>query len=160
MAINFDKIPTDKPTGFELPAEGYHKATITKAEITTSAKGNEYMQVTLKLDSGQLVWDNIMDTNAPAIQYKLGRFIQACGIPLVGELSFQDLASLVVDKEVVVDIKVKMDEYTDKQGNKVEKEKAEVDMFENDIYYPISAYASLVGEQPEPSNDDNITGVY
>jgi hypothetical protein len=154
MAINFDKLPTERPESIGLPEPGFHKATISKATATVSKSGNEYLAVQLKLDTGQMVFDNVMNLDSPIHQYKLSRFVQACGMPLAGELTFTDLGKLALNKEVVVDIKITTDTYNGK-----ERDKAEVNMFDNDIYYPISAYASLVGEEPQPDND-TTTGVY
>ena len=83
MGINFDALPKEKPEGFALPEEGFHKATIVKTTVKTSANGNDYLEVQLKLDGGSTVFDRIMESDAPALQYKIARFITACKLPLV-----------------------------------------------------------------------------
>lgn len=156
MAINFDALPKDKPEGmgFPLPEAGFHKAEIVKTQIKTSSAGNEYLELQLKLDKGGMVFDRIMDSDKPALQYKIARFITACKLPLVGELTLEDLGKVVNNKRLVVDIELKENEYQGKTTTK-----AEVALFANDIYYPIEQYSSLVGEEPT-QEDPTTTGSY
>ena len=138
--INFDNIPKDKPAGYSLPEEGFHKATIAKAEIKISNNGNKYIQTQLKTDDGAIVFDNILDSDAPALQWKIGRLVTACKLPLVGELSLEDLAKVILNKRIVIDVKHVENEWQGKVTTK-----AEVDIFSNDIFYPIEEYDALVG---------------
>lgn len=134
MAIHMDQLPKDKPEGmggnFPVPESGLHGAVIQETEMKVSTAGNEYIKVTLKLDMGALMWDNVMESDKPALQYKLGRLISACKLPLVGELTLTDLARVIKGKRIGVDVKVTEDTY---KG--VTKPKAEVDIFAGDIFY-------------------------
>ena len=143
MAIHFDALPKEKPEdmGGGLPREGFHKVKITKAETTISKAVNKYLKLFLKTADGPVVFDNIFDSDAPALQYKLGRLVIACKLPLTGELSLEDLSKVLMNKELVADIKHIENEYQGKVTTK-----AEVDIFSNDIFYPIEDYASLVAD--------------
>lgn len=152
MAINFDGLPKEKPAGFKVPEPGFHKVTIAKVEEKVSKSGNDYLQLQLKLDDGSVVFDNIMDSTAPALQWKLGRLVSACKLPLSGELTLTDLGKVILNKEIVADIKVIEDDYKGDGSMK-----AEVDIFTNDIFYPIEDYQDLVGNtapDTEPSSTD------
>ena len=156
MTINFDALPKERPENeYPLAPEGFHKATINKTTVKTSAKGNDYLEVQLKLDSGETVFDIIMNSDKPALQYKIARFITACKIPLVGELSLADLGRVVLNKQVVVDIEHKTSTY---QGK--ERTRAEVAMFKNDIYYQPEEYSALIGEAVTESPAGTTTGSY
>lgn len=153
MAINFDALPKEKPAGdFPVPEEGFHKATVTKPAVKVSGAGNEYLEIQLKLARGGIVRDRIMVSDKPVLQYKISRFVQACKLPLTGELTLKDLGKVTEGKELVVDLVVKENTW---KG--VTKMQAEVEIFKNDIYYPIEEYASLVGELPEPDVDEGVS---
>lgn len=148
--INFDSIPKEKPAGFKVPEPGFHKVTIAKVTEEVSKAGNDYLQLQLKTEDGAIVFDNIVDSTAPALQWKLGRLVTACKLPLSGELTLSDLGKVILNKEIVADIKVIEDDYK-KDGSM----KAEVDIFTNDIFYPIEEYADLVGAEPSSETPQN-----
>lgn len=143
MSINFDALPKDKPEGFGLPPQGFTLVTVTKPTVKTSGTGNEYLEIQLKTPTGQVVYDRIMVSDAPAIQYKLARFVAACKLPLVGEITFSDLGKVVDGKQIVADIVHKENEWQGKVTTK-----AEVDIFAHDVYYPMEEYATLVPDAP------------
>lgn len=158
MAINFDALPKDKPEGlgFAIPAEGFHLCTITKPTIKVSGAGNEYLEILLKTADGKSFFDRIMTSDAPALQYKLSRFITACKLPLVGEITFKDLGKVVEGKQIVADVKHVENEWKDKVTTK-----AEVDIFSNDIFYAPEEYNSLMGGAPTPQPEiDSTPGTY
>ena len=156
MAITFDALPKEKPEGFSLVPEGFQVLTITKPLVKTSKAGNEYLEIQLRHDSGAILFDRIMLSDAPSIQYKLSRFVTACKLPLVGEITFQDLSKVVEGKQIVADVQHKENEYNDKVTTQ-----AEVDIFSNDIYYPVEDYATLVPGAAPVSNDTTpTTGTY
>lgn len=152
--INFDALPKEKPEGFDLPPEGFHKATVTKPVVKTSAAGNDYLEIQLKLATGGIVWDRIILSDAPALQYKIARYVKACKLPLTGEISLADLGRVTENKEIVVNLK-----HETKEWNGKETTRAEVDIFSNDIYYMPEEYASLVGQVPDESTTSGI-GTY
>ena len=159
MAINFDALPKEKPTGsLSVPTAGFHGVTIETAEIKTASSGNDYLELKLKLDSGEVVYDRVMESDKPALQYKLGRLLTACKIPLVGALTLKDLGTVIKGKKVVADITVKPDTYQREKGN-ADAMKAEVDIFSNDVFYPIEELAALTGNNT-PSTPPPTTGSY
>ena len=155
MSINFDTLPKDKPAGGEypLPKEGFRKAKITVQEMKTplDTTKKDYLNLTLELSDGK-VWDKIFDSEAPVLLHKIYRLALACKLPIAGSLTLPDIGKLLVGKEVVVDIK--HDIYTNRQG--VEVPTAGVDIFSNDIYYPIEAFNELTGAIPDPANGEDI----
>jgi hypothetical protein len=133
MPINFDALPQTKPEGggnFTLPEPGIHKAVIKEAVVKTSSAGNQYLEVVLELESGGKIWDRIMDSDKPALQFKLSRFIRACRIPLSGSMEFSDMILLVKGVTLYADITHKENTWDGKTTMK-----AEVDLFSNEIYY-------------------------
>jgi len=151
MAIHLDNIPKDKPAdmnGFPLPAPGFHIGTIVKATMKPSKTpgAEDYIAIEIKLADGSIVYDNIYNTEKAAVQYKLGRLITACKLPLVGSIEMPDLARVIVNKQIVADICVKPNTY-----NGVTKDKAEVDMFSNMIFYPVEMYSELTGGPATPA---------
>jgi len=155
MSINFDALPKERPEGFALPSAGFHKATITKPTVKTSSAGNEYLEIQLKLESGGIVFDRIMNSDKPALQYKIARLITACKLPLTGELTLADLGKVIENKQIVVDVEHKDSEYNGKTITR-----AEVALFANDIYYPIEQYASLVGSSTTTEDSPTTPGSY
>lgn len=158
MTINFDALPKTKPEGqggYSLPDEGFQLLTISRPVVKVSGAGNEYLEILLKDSTGGSFFDRIMNTDSPAIQYKLARFITACKLPLVGEITFKDLAKVVDGKQVVADVKHTENEWKGKVTTQ-----AEVDIFSNDVYYTPEEYSSLVGESDEPTGIDTTPGSY
>lgn len=131
MAINLDALPQSKPEGggFDLPEPGIHGAVIESQSMKPGAAG-PYLEIVLKLDKGGKVWDKLFNSDKPALQYKLGRFMRACRIPLVGEMDLEDLGKVAVGKRVFVDIVNKPNTYNGKTTTR-----PEVDIFAGDIYY-------------------------
>lgn len=131
--IQFDQLPTTNPGG-GVPKAGIYRATIDKAEMKApkDPSKKDYLNITLKLKAKDgtpagTVFDILTESEAPAILYKIGRFLRACGIPLQGAMELKDIAKLVLGKEIAVDIKVGKDN----NGN----DRAEVDLFTREAYY-------------------------
>lgn len=123
MPINFNSLGDRQPR--ELPPAGKYIATIEKAEHKLSKAGKDMLSVTfdLKTLDGKKVpgklFDFIMDGEHNLVQYKLKRFIIACGlleaIQEYGEFELKDLGKLVVGKTIVVDTVIeKNEQYGDK----------------------------------------------
>lgn len=157
MAINFDNLPTEKPENeFSLPEEGFHIATIESTEMKTSQAGNQYLEMKLKLDDGSVVYDKIMESDKPALLYKIQRFIQALRMPLTGTIELSDLGTVIKGKKLVADIIHKTSTYKEKEYTK-----AEVDIFGNDIYYHVDEYAALTGnDAPTVEDSETTNGSY
>lgn len=150
MPIQLDALPKERPSGsFSLVPEGNHLAKIESTSVKTSAAGNEYLEIVLNFEGQGKIWDRIMASDSPYVQYKLQRFLSACNVPMVGQLTFQDLGTLVQGKQLYVDIVHKEDEYKGET-----RTKAEVDIFTEDIYYPVG------GEAPTGNTSSPSQGSY
>lgn len=106
MAINFDALPKDKPNGNSTVTEGRHLAQVFKAEMTTSKEGNKYLRVTFKTKDGGFVNENYFDSDKPFLQYKLGRLLKATKVVLEGTGTLEDIAKVIRDKKVTIDVVV------------------------------------------------------
>ena len=151
MAINFDSLPTEKPGNNFLLEPGRYKATIIEADVKMGTKNpRPYLALTYAITQypnkscGKL-WDNFFDVDKQLPKYKIKRLVEALGLRLTGSLEFKDLAKIILNKSMVVDICV---------NEKGDKPKNEVEVFKGDIYYPMSEWASLVGPQMD---DDTIS---
>lgn len=154
MAINFDALPKNKPEGgggFELIPEGRHKVTIESASVK-SGPNSEYIEAVYKVEGYGKHWDRLFISDKAAPQYKLARFLRACGIPLVGEMELTDLCTVVVGKTFYTDFIHKTEEY---KGE--ERTRAEVDIFGGDIYY---LPHEIENQTQVSENTTNTTGQY
>lgn len=138
MAINFSALPTDNP--YSAPEPGFYKGKIVKTEMKQpkDVSKKQYLAVTYDLTdkngkSAGKLFDNIFDSDTPALQYKLGRLALACKLPMTGVLELKDLGKIIVNKEVVLELE------HDKEG------RAQVALFKNEVFYPIEKFAELVG---------------
>lgn len=104
MAIYFDKLPTDKPSQSVEP--GKYTGTVMKAEMVTSKAGNENLKVTFKLDNGGFVNEFYQDSDNSFIMYKLGRLLEATGVKLQGEGTLKDIAKVITNRRVQIDVGV------------------------------------------------------
>ena len=136
--IQFDRLPQDNP--FALPAPGLYKGQITETEMRApkaaaadGSKKPDYLNLKIVLtdingtNRGSF-YDIIAESTSSIAQYKLSRFLRACGIPLVGSMELKDLAKIVKGKTIVVD--VNHDKPTN--GN---NPKAQIDVFSHEAYY-------------------------
>ena len=73
------------------------------------------------------MYDGQYESDKQLTKYKLARFLQACGIPLVGTMELKDIANLVLNKDIVVDTSV------DESGS---SPKLQIDLFGREAYYP------------------------
>lgn len=102
--LNFESLPKDKPSQNNV-AEGTYKATVFKTEMRTSKEsGNEYLNVSFKIDNGGFVNENYFDSDKPFLMYKLGRLLKACNVELKGNGSLKDVAKVIKGKKVVIDV--------------------------------------------------------
>lgn len=118
--LNFESLPKDKPSQNNV-AEGTYKATVFKTEMRVSKEsGNEYLNVSFKIDNGGFVNENYFDSDKPFLMYKLGRLLKACNVELKGNGSLKDVAKVIKGKKVVIDVIVNDKGYgsLDYSGNK------------------------------------------
>lgn len=138
--INFDTLPQDNPNA--LPADGLYKAKIMSAEMKQPKDMTRPMYLNLKYTLSDIkgngkgsMYDMMSESDSSVIQYKLGRFLKACGIPLVGAMELKDIGKLVVGKEIVVDLKQSADD----RGTM----RSQVDPFTHEAYYPIGEFEEI-----------------
>lgn len=104
--LNFDALPNKKPNNNNV-SEGRYNATIFKCEMRKSkTTGNEYLNVSFKIDNGGFVNENYFEGDKPFLLYKLGRLLKACKIELAGEGTLKDVAKVIKDKKVIIDVVV------------------------------------------------------
>lgn len=137
MAIRFDQLPSERPAGFALPDKGQYKAKIEKAEMKQpqDAKKPMYLNLTLALTDADgnakgKVFDIISESESDYVRYKLKRFIMALGVPLTGSIELKDLSKIAQGKDMLVDITI---------DEKQDPARAVVDIFSNEIFYPLDA---------------------
>ena len=131
MAIQFDKLPTQNE--YHVEADVY-LARIEEAEMRKPKDETKppYLNLKYRLTrhngkSAGVMFDGQYDSDKQIVQYKLARFLTACGIPLKGAMELSDIANLVLNKEIVVDTKV------DESGS---QPRLQVDPFGREAYYP------------------------
>lgn len=134
MAINFSELPQESPNA--LPEVDLYYATIAEATMKApnDATKPDYLSLKLQLTDKDgkgcgTMYDILSESDSSVVQYKLGRFVRACGIPLQGVMELKDLAKLVVNKQIVVDVK------HDQDKEKKYPPKAAVDIFSREAYY-------------------------
>lgn len=146
--INFDKLPTSNGGDFSVVADVY-LAHIEKAEMRTPkpktdesgflVQRPDYLSLQYRLTrhdgkKAGVMFDMLVESEKQAMLYKLSRFLQACGIPLKGQMELKDLANLVLNKEIVVDTKV--DESSTQP-------RLQVDLWGREAYYPKSQFDEI-----------------
>ena len=154
MAINFNSLPTDKPNA--LPENGAYYATIESAEMKQGKDPTKppYLNIALALKdkhgkSCGKIFDILSESDKELVQYKLARFIIALGLAKLGTFELLDLARIIKNKQLIVDVK----QEEAKDGYPA---KAVVDVFAGSIYYPISDAANIFGTEVRPeSTKDN-----
>lgn len=149
--MNFDKLPSDKPTGFVVP-EGTYKGVIADAQMRQPKDTNKPMYLSFKIDLYNYktnekvgsIFDGLYESEASLLLYKLKRFMLATDIKL-SQFELNDLQKLINGKEVLVDVK------TEQQEGR--QDRSVVDVTKNQIYYPLSEAASVFGDDAESSED-------
>lgn len=155
--INFDALPTSNE--FKVEADVY-MAHIEKAEMRTpkTAGKPDYLNLQYRLTrhngkKAGVMFDAQYESDKSLIQYKLARFLKACKIPLQGQMELKDLATLVVNKDIVVDTSI------DDSGN---QPKLQVDLFGREAYYPVEQFDEIwnlahpEGNEFMPAPEDEV----
>jgi len=157
--MNFDNL-ADKKGSADLSnfENGQYHVKIEAADMKPKAGKPDYMNVRFGIisDNGARigsVFDIIAESDHALPQYKARKFIEACQLDLHGEFSLKDLAKLVVNKEMLVYLKVQTDEY----GSRIV-----VDVAPDDIYLPYSGQqataANLTAAAQTPAPADGQGG--
>ena len=142
MSINFDNTP-DNSGGFK-PVGGIYKAKVVKATMTApkskNADGTEkpkYMKCEYELfdingEKKGKMWDNFFESEAQALQFKIGRLNIAAKLRLRGAVELADIARIIPNREFVVSTKVTED------GKYLE-----ADLFGGDIFWPVEEFQEV-----------------
>ena len=136
--IQFNALPKDKPSQNSVK-NGRYTATVFKTEMRTGKEtGNEYLNVSFLCDGGGFVNENYFDSDKPFLQYKLGQLLKACNVNLEGEGTLKDVAKVIKDKKVIIDVVVNDKGYgaLDYSGN-------------NDGIYPVGSTSNNDSEATE-----------
>lgn len=142
--INFDALPKENPFG--LIDKGLYHAFIESAEMKIGkTSGNPYLNVKYVLTdaagtSKGVMFDMITESDSSVVQFKVGRFISAIGIPLVGAMELKDIGKLAVGKTIVIDVTHQKDTRDETQLRAVP------DVFGHGIYYGAGEYESALVE--------------
>ena len=136
--INFDSLPTSNE--YSIEADVY-LAHIEKAEMRTPKEAGkpDYLSLQYRLTrhngkKAGVMFDAQYDSDKQLMQYKLGRFLKACGIPLKGQMELKDIATLVLNKDLVVDTSI------DESGS---RPRLQVDLFGRELYYPTAQFDEI-----------------
>lgn len=137
MAISFDDLPNNKP--INTINKGTYYATIESAEMRQPKDPTKplYLNLLLALKdssgkSAGKIYDIITESDKPLLKYKLARFIKALRLEnTLTTFELSDLCKIIKNKELIVDI------VPEKKDNE-ETGRSIVDVFTNEIYYPIS----------------------
>lgn len=140
--INFQNLPTATPNA--LPDKGVYMYEIESAQMRSSAN-HDYLEIKAKLSKGDgkkvaTIFDRIFDIDSDIPRYKLRQFIVALRLPITGDFQLSDLTKMIVGKKILADItheKSKDPKYADK---------AVVDVFSSEIYYPLARAVELLGQ--------------
>ena len=159
MAIQFNQLPGGRPQGFPVPPKGQYIAVISKAEMKQPKDQTKDMYLSMVLDltddagkSHGKVFDIISSSDNEYIRFKLKRLIEALELPITGSFELKDLTKMVPGKKLRVDITV------DDRGD---QPKAVVDIFSNEIFYPLEASpAPAAPIQAPDALDDEIADVF
>lgn len=118
MGFNLSRAAEAK-NPFALPEPGLYYGYVEKAEIKTSSKGNEYINMRISLKDmagekkGSIFW---MFFDADWFMYNAGKFLRAAKFIMEGEMELTDIAKLAEKQEVLVAVKIEpgKDGYNDK----------------------------------------------
>lgn len=152
MAINFNSLPTNKPTS--LPENGTYYATIDNAEMKQGQDTTKppYLNLTLALQdkngkSCGKIYDIISESDKELVQYKLARFLIALDLARLGTFELADLVKLIKGKRLIVEVK-------QEEAKNGYAAKAVVNVFDGSIYYNINEAAAIFGT---PAPVQNLT---
>ena len=144
MAINFNSLPTEKPTMGTVIPKGHYVAKIKKAEMKTPKDETRPDYFSAECDitdpvSGTAMgkfWINLYESEAPLVKYQISRFITALHLPIQGEFELKDLTKMVNGKELEVDIAPE----ERKDGKPAQKSVVDIN---NECFYPVGASAAM-----------------
>jgi len=147
MGINFGALPTESGSGMK---PGYYKVVVVDSKMRTpkaksdGSVGPDYLELKYQLfdydgNKKGTMFDRFFDSDAQALQYKLGRLNYAADLRLVTNVELKDLAKLMPGKAYVVKTKEQLGQ--DKKPNGY----LEVDLFDGEIFFREDEFAELIG---------------
>lgn len=159
MAINLDQVPDENPSA--ALEEGTYKATVKSAKMKQPNDASKPMYLEVNYDvvsttgnTGTFT-DRFFESDSSFLLFKLKRFVQALGLNLSGNVELRDIQKLIQPGTQVITI---IKQVTDKYNGR-EQTKNEVDLFDSDCYYPISAWGTFTGEADAPSTTEATESV-
>lgn len=133
MAINFDKLPTERSSA-NIVAPGIYKFEIIKAEMRPAydAADPDFLGINMKLTTldnkvAGFLNDKIVENPKPQVGYKIQRLIRATGLELEGTVELKDIGKLLVGCKGFVDVTT----FTTPEGREI----SIVNLFDHDCYY-------------------------
>ena len=155
--INLDALPQESGSNY-TPKPDVYLALIEKAEMRTpkpssdGTKKPDYLSLQYRISKfdgskAGVMFDSQYESDKQAVQYKLTRFLKACGIPLQGQMELKDIATLVLNKQIVVDTKI------DESSN---QPRLQVDLFGREAYYPKEQFEEI-WRLAHPEEGDGFT---
>lgn len=144
MLINFKNV-SDEETVFELLPEGKALLKVIKCEEKQSAKGNTYWAITYQDKDGTNVYDNLTFTEKTLNRVK--KCFSNLGLDVSGEFDYapDDIIGLYMNAEI------KIEEYTDGNGNK--KQKNAIDLWRSEKYQSTAKKAPTKPKVEETEGD-------
>ena len=161
MSINFNDLPKERPN--QPIATGFYVAEIIKAEMrnpSEKAKSQKsYLNLQMSLTDAHgkkcgTLFDRIMDSDADCLRFKLKRFMVAIGAEGLNGCELTDLAKICAKKKVIIDV----------NQDKQDPPRPQVDIFSNEIYYPIKDFDKVFTDtdnkpeytDPIDNSDDDL----
>lgn len=150
--INFNTLPTEKPSMGNIIPKGQYKAKIEKAEMKQSRNESKPPYLSIQFDLTDTVsnmpmgkiWAILTESDKALPLYQLSRFIQALKLPITGNFELKDLTKMIPGKELLVDV------MPEKRDDGKEPERSVVDVFSGQIFYPVEPTIA----EPLPAIDD------
>jgi len=146
--INFNNLPKDNGSGMQ---PGPYKCKVTSAKMRTpktkddGTVGKDYLELGLDLfdingNKKGKMFDRLFESDAQALQYKLGRLNYAAQLNLMTEIELKDLAKLMPGKEYVVITKEQIDNRTNEKNGYLE-----ADLFGSEIFLRLDEFVAGEG---------------
>ena len=147
MAISFDTLPSAKPLN-EITKGSYY-ATIEIAEMRNPKDSSKapYLNMMFALKTAEgasagKIYDILTDSDKDLLKYKLARFIKALKLDTtLTTFELADLCKIIKNKTLIVDVVPEI-----KDG--VKTGRTVVDLFTNEIYYPVSDAKLIFKDAP------------
>ena len=138
--FKYSDFPESNPA--KTPTPGTYYAVITGAEVRESQNTFKlYLNIAYTLfdkmgNNRGIMYDVLTDSDKEIPRYKLKRFIDAIGAEFKEEFDFTDLKNAAESKAIILTAKISKTSDTPR---------LEVDVFKDDIYYPLSDSMKMLG---------------